>query len=370
MVDVHIRNDRVIEVPTDPAEPKNIRSERGGIVSDDHDVEGLDAQSALDSGRICQADHSHIVTELVVRTDAPLVGQHRGRTGPIERDHADPGPDELGPKHIDWSTDAGVGGQRMIRPVRTSRLGGGTEEGILASSIRPLDVGLAILGTSCEQTGREHSEERPPTHARDTMAERVNGSDRRDRSPFVRFNFPRGPCWSVYAVVGCNECDALWIVEGNPQTTGCPRCGKRHQFDRLKKLVETEDEDRARQARGAMLASRQGHPEAIDTHEPSPNVEDLIGEPVVGDEEYLEAAGLDPDEVAAAGAKAKAGQRKQMGGRETILAALRELDAPTDDELKAYARKRDVSPELIQETLPKLVRAGLVTENQGRYRLI
>ena len=63
----------------------------------------------------------------------------------------------------------------------------------------------------------------------------------------------------MYAVVGCNECDALWVVEGRPESTSCPRCEKRHRFGKLKKFYESEHADEAREARSRLFATRSGN---------------------------------------------------------------------------------------------------------------
>lgn len=62
----------------------------------------------------------------------------------------------------------------------------------------------------------------------------------------------------MYTIVGCSECNALWIVAGQPHTTGCPRCGKTHEFASLRAFAETDDLDTAKRARGHLLAQRYG----------------------------------------------------------------------------------------------------------------
>src|SRR6056297_2742917 len=78
-----------------------------------------------------------------------------------------------------------------------------------------------------------------------------------------RFTCEKARQIGMYAVVGCSDCQALKIVEGRPETTQCPRCGKRRTFEKLKKFVETDDEDHAREVRSSMLATRQGEGEAF-----------------------------------------------------------------------------------------------------------
>lgn len=169
----------------------------------------------------------------------------------------------------------------------------------------------------------------------------------------------------MYAVVGCNRCSALWVVEGRPETTGCPRCGKRRAFEKLRRFAETEDADAAREARARLLAGEE-HGEAVDDWA-SEEREAMASGP--SDREFLEAAGVDADAVADAGER---GARGAGGGsrsnRQVVFDALDELDAPTEDDVKEYAADAGVSSEYAERALEKLVRAGEVTESGGAYR--
>ncbi|MFB6073610.1 MAG: DUF5817 domain-containing protein [Haloarculaceae archaeon] len=173
----------------------------------------------------------------------------------------------------------------------------------------------------------------------------------------------------MYAVVGCGECRALWIVEGRPDTSGCPRCGTRRPFEKRRTFVETDDEDHAREVRASMLANRSGHGDAFAELDSFADLEGELEAAGVDDETYLAESGLDPDAVAAAGERAGSG-REGAGGsrRETVLAALDALEAPTEDAVVAYATERGVPAEYTRDALSKLVRAGEVTESGGEYR--
>ena len=75
--------------------------------------------------------------------------------------------------------------------------------------------------------------------------------------------------------------------------------------------------------------------------------------------------------MAAAGERAEGSSAG--GGRsrqETVRAALRELDDPTEDDVVAYASERGVPDEYTRKALEKLLRAGEATENRGVYRLV
>lgn len=175
----------------------------------------------------------------------------------------------------------------------------------------------------------------------------------------------------MYSVVGCGACGALKIVEGEPKTTGCPRCGKRLTFRKLRKFAQTDDPDAARQARAELLADRQDHGDRFATLDSFVEMEDQTDRDIVDDVTYLESGGIDPDEVAQAARRAEGGKGTSGGGRkETIHEALRALDQPTESEIVDYAEERGVPPEYVRKALQKLVRAGEVTETNGRYRTL
>jgi hypothetical protein len=170
----------------------------------------------------------------------------------------------------------------------------------------------------------------------------------------------------MYAVVGCSDCEALWVVEGRPETTGCPRCRTRHQFDRLKQFVTTEAESEARTARAAMLAQRADSD--LDAAAFAAMAEDAEAAGM-DPAEYLAAAGLDPDAVAAAGERATESPASP-NREEAVRAALDALDDPDRAAVVAYAADHGVSEDAAGDVLDRLRRAGEVTESGGRYRLL
>ena len=174
----------------------------------------------------------------------------------------------------------------------------------------------------------------------------------------------------MYAVGGCSECQALWIVEGSPDTTRCPRCGSRRQHEKRRTFVETDDEDRAREVRASMLATRQGHGDAFAELDSFAEMDDRVDDAGVGDEAFLEGSGIDAEEVAAAGERADSGTGGSRSRAETVRAALRELDDPTGDDVVAYAADRGLSESYVRRALEKLVRAGEASESRGVYRLL
>ncbi len=176
----------------------------------------------------------------------------------------------------------------------------------------------------------------------------------------------------MYALVGCRECSALWVVADRPETSQCPRCGTRHRYDLLREFVTDEDEDHVREVRASMLANRSGEGEAFAELDAFDALEDDAMAAGPDDDAYLETVGVDPDAAAAAGERATEGAGNAGGSskRETVLAALRDLDEPTEEDVVAYARERGVAAEYVGESLAKLRRAGTVAVTDGRYRLL
>lgn len=170
----------------------------------------------------------------------------------------------------------------------------------------------------------------------------------------------------MYAVVGCSACNALWILDGRQETARCPGCGRTHQYAKLKKFVETDDPDHAREVRASMLASRGGHADAFAAVDSFADLDSQVERPVVDDDELLEGAGVDAREATAAGEPGRGGG--SMGRREIVLAAVEERENPSEEDVVAYATARGVPESYIERALEKLVRAGELTESGGRYR--
>ncbi|ELZ28201.1 hypothetical protein C475_05330 [Halosimplex carlsbadense 2-9-1] len=173
----------------------------------------------------------------------------------------------------------------------------------------------------------------------------------------------------MYAVVGCSDCSMLWVVEGRPETSQCPRCGTTRQYAKRKKFVSTEQEDHAREVRASMLANRQGHGDAFAELDSFTEMERQIDEVGPSDTEYLEGSGLDADAVAEAGERAMEASGSKSR-KERVREAVREVDEATEAAVVDYAAERGVDAEYTRKTLEKLVRAGEATENRGTYRLL
>ena len=176
----------------------------------------------------------------------------------------------------------------------------------------------------------------------------------------------------MYAVVGCSNCSMLWLLS-DPQdanTAQCPRCGKTHQTKKLKRLFESDDRSAAQQARSALLAKKQGQSEAFADVDHVADLEARTDQPVVDDREYLEAAGLDTDEVAAAGDHDSGGSRSRGEIVREAVESAGDDDQPTEAEIVDYAERQGVPAEKASELLIKLCRRGEASESGGRYRLL
>ncbi len=176
----------------------------------------------------------------------------------------------------------------------------------------------------------------------------------------------------MYAVVGCNNCSMLWLLSDprDSKTAQCPRCQKTHQTTKLKRFFESEDRSAAQQARSALLAKKQGHSEAFADVDHVVDLEQQLDEPVVDDREYLEAAGLDADTVAAAGEQSTS---RSQSRDEIIREAVEQSgtdNQPTESDILAYATEQGVPREKARELLQKLCRRGDASESGGRYRLL
>lgn len=173
----------------------------------------------------------------------------------------------------------------------------------------------------------------------------------------------------MYAVVGCNACDALWLLAdpADAETATCPRCGRTHRTDRLRHLFESEARATAREARATMLARRQGAGEAFDAVRET-DLEREADDAGVDDREYLERRGVDPTAAAAAGDRPRG---SGSGDRASVVrAAVETLDGPTEADVVGYATDRGVPEAAAHDLLERLVRRGEVVEAGDGYRSV
>jgi len=170
----------------------------------------------------------------------------------------------------------------------------------------------------------------------------------------------------MYAVVGCDGCQALWIVEGRPERSECPRCGRSRKYEKRREFVTTDDENHAREVRASMLAARQDQSDAFAELDSFAELEEQVEHSGIDDNTYLAGSGLDPDEVAAAGEDESTTRSRE----EIVRAAIREQSEPTETDIIEYASEHGVSELYTERALEKLRRAGEVSESGGQYRLL
>ncbi|QLC33017.1 replication protein H [Halarchaeum sp. CBA1220] len=173
----------------------------------------------------------------------------------------------------------------------------------------------------------------------------------------------------MYAVVGCSDCSMLWVVEGRPERTECPRCGTSKAHAKRKQFVTTEDREHAAEVRASMLANRSGYGEAFADLDSYAAMGERADEAVVDDEEYLDAAGVDTDEARAADERASS-SGGSVSRTERVKEALHELDSPTADDVAGYCEEHGVSESFAREALERLARRGEASESRGVYRLL
>jgi hypothetical protein len=173
----------------------------------------------------------------------------------------------------------------------------------------------------------------------------------------------------MYAVVGCTDCGALWLLAdpGTAETATCPRCGRRHRTRKLRRFHTAPDREAAREARAAMLAA---DAEATDAFAATPSVAEMetdVDDPVVDDREYLDAAGVDADAAAEAADRSRDGSTSRP---DVVREAIRTVEDPDADDVVAYATDRGVPADAAADLLDRLVRRGEATASGGTYRLL
>ncbi len=206
----------------------------------------------------------------------------------------------------------------------------------------------------------------PDSHTDSAIPERVSLSVAGLEAFLTR---GRSEIRGMYAVVGCGECEALWIVEGRPDRTQCPRCGTTRKHVDRKKFHTADDPDVAREVRARLLAAQQGHGADYAELDEFGRMEEKLDDAGPSDRAYLAAANVDPDEVTSAGNRATSTQAS-ASQQAIVKAALRQLEQPDKSAVVAYAADRGVSAESAAELLAKFVDRGVASETSGTYRLL
>lgn len=170
----------------------------------------------------------------------------------------------------------------------------------------------------------------------------------------------------MYAVVGCRECGAFWVIEGRPERTQCPRCRTSHQTTRLKRFVETEDGDAAREARGALLAADAGFEELYDRLERFDRLDDAAQAAGPDPDEVLAAVGVDPDAARDAAMR----DRSSHDRLEIVERVIARADPATEAAIIDRATDRDLDPGTVRRALDALHERGAVVRDGDTYRII
>jgi hypothetical protein len=163
-----------------------------------------------------------------------------------------------------------------------------------------------------------------------------------------------------YHLVGCQRCDALWILadKADQQTATCPRCRTRHRTDRLRSLTAADEKATVEAARTARLAARAG----VDPAELAAIDPEAVFEPVIDDATQLAAAGIEVPEVPPT--------PPARDRRSTLLALIEALDAPTHAAVVTAAADAGIDADAAATLLERLHREGALTRRDGRYRVL
>lgn len=157
----------------------------------------------------------------------------------------------------------------------------------------------------------------------------------------------------MYVVVGCSECDHLWIVEDDRESTECRRCGSRHDLDARRHFAEAEDANTARELRSRILAQRASageHPT-----ESFAELDDRVADGVIDPIHPVERT--DPTPV----------PTDRLG---LVTHGLERLERPRLEELVAFCAEYGQDGPAVERTLEALVRRGDVVREDRRYRLV
>ena len=153
----------------------------------------------------------------------------------------------------------------------------------------------------------------------------------------------------MYSVVGCNNCQTVWIVEMHPENVKCPRCNKKHKFKKLRKFVETLDIDIARKKRSEWISKKMRN--SISGWD--------IEDKNIDDNTYF----IGPDQIQE---KYRIGENK----KDRLIRIIQESKGITEQEIIRKMENETGEKQEIEKQLEKLLYLGEITENRGKYRKI
>ncbi len=164
----------------------------------------------------------------------------------------------------------------------------------------------------------------------------------------------------MYEVVGCRDCGELWIREGDAETAGCPRCGRRFKVDRLRTLGTAESADLARDIRSELLAERTEYGGIVAGYTDS----EADGR-AIDDEQYLTSFGITPETLEEVN---ETDHQPNLSHRELVLRCIDEVETPSPDQVIAAATEYGLPADGAEELLERLQTAGDVTFDGETYR--
>lgn len=158
----------------------------------------------------------------------------------------------------------------------------------------------------------------------------------------------------MFTVVICPDCQYIWIVDGRPNRTACPRCESSHEFPGLRHLEKTEDKVEARNVRAAFTAKLNGMKEEFEQATRERNILDEDVDSDLGPDDRLRERGIDPSEVEDAISE-DTGSKSE---KEIVVDAIETLDSPTVEEIIEHAGERGVGRSKVEKVLEKLRKRG------------
>lgn len=157
----------------------------------------------------------------------------------------------------------------------------------------------------------------------------------------------------MYTIIVCPKCEHVNTVKDRPERTECKKCGKSHQFSKLRHYFQHEDRRQAVQARAKIHAKLSGKEDAYERAFENGALREVDGGNL-NDKEVLEAAGIDAGEVEEAGRRALSGEGGSTSQSDIMLEAVRDTDVDSVRDIVQYAEDRGISEDKAVSILQKM----------------
>lgn len=150
-----------------------------------------------------------------------------------------------------------------------------------------------------------------------------------------------------YTVVSCANCEEVWIVEGNPERSKCPRCEKTRKFKLLKKYKSYDNIRKARLVRAKVKAA------------------------IAGDEEDFDKA-LEEDMVLAENEDIFSGSRFASSSAQSFESVVREAVEKFDsiEEISEYSEEHGYDSDRVEKYISKKKLNGEIIENKDSIKFV